>query len=205
MLVFGLFDEPVPEHWAYYVHCEDLQAADLVQNYFFSEHTVTGGKELEDREREGYRGGAAVTKKWKKEKRGTVIDSCLAPCLLRLFPPSTAIISKRTSPSAWQQLRHPSPLEDAIPFGRRWIGVPSPCMRSPWTESLQMGHQEGNRLHVNTSLYLGRSPSFCTFSLNHFEWKNVWLCLSFTGSQPCSVNILKQRSHRLFVTVCFSS
>lgn len=87
------------------------------------------------------------------KKRGTLIDSCLAWCLLRLFPPSTAIINRRTSPSPWQGLCHPSPLEDAIPFGRRWIGVLLPRMRSLWTESLQREHSGVNRLYVNNSIF----------------------------------------------------
>lgn len=90
--------------------------------------------------------------KW-KWRRGTLIDSCLAWCLLRLFPPSTAIINRRTSPSPWQGLCHPSPLEDAIPFGRRWIGVPLLRMRSVWTESLQREHSGVNRLNVNNSIF----------------------------------------------------
>lgn len=81
-----------------------------------------------------------------------MIDSCLAWCLLRLFPPSTAIINRRTSPSPWQGLCHPSPLEDAFPFGRRWIGVPLLRMRSLWTESLQREHSGVNRLNVNNSI-----------------------------------------------------
>lgn len=117
----------------------------------FVECAHRGGEESRWRkERRAERRGSG-NQKWKK-RRGTLIDSCLAWCLLRLFPPSTAIISRRTSPSPWQGLCHPSPLEDAIPFGRRWIGVPSPRMRSLWTESLQREHSGVNRLYVNTSI-----------------------------------------------------
>lgn len=102
--------------------------------------------------------------KW-KNRRGAMIDSCLACCPLRLFPPSTAIINRRSSPSPWQRLCHPSPLEDAIPFGRRWIGVPLPCMRSLCTESLQREHSGVNRLNVNNSIISNlcrkRKKKFC--------------------------------------------
>lgn len=96
--------------------------------------------------------GSSSSRKW-KWRRGALIDSCLARCLLRLFPPSTAIINRRTSPLPWQGLCHPSPLEDAIPFGRRWIGVPLLPMRSVWTESLQREHSGVNRLNVNNSIF----------------------------------------------------
>lgn len=122
----------------------------FVQSYFSRNILWPKETEMENRERHIERRGSS-NQEWKK-RRGTLIDSCLAWCLLRLFPPPTAIISRRTSPSPWQRLCHPSPLEDAIPFGRRWIGVPSPCMRSLWTESLQMGHSGVNRLSVNTNI-----------------------------------------------------
>ena len=135
------------EHHAHYVHCEDLQAGGFTQSFLECAHCEG---EMEERETHSEEGQCS-NQKWKK-RRGTLIDSCLAWCLLRLFPPSTAIISRRTSPSPWQRLCHPSPLEDAIPFGRRWIGVPSPRMRSLWTESLQREHSGVNRLYVNTSI-----------------------------------------------------
>lgn len=121
--------------------------------------------------------------KW-KNRRGPVIDSCLACCPLRLFPPSTAIINRRSSPSPWQRLCHPSPLEDAIPFGRRWIGVPLPCMRSLCTESLQGEHSGENSLNVNNSIIsisvkkkekkfcLGLQREISTFILN--SWNYLW-------------------------------
>ncbi len=137
------------EHHAHYVHCEDLQAGDLNQSCLECAH-CEGEESRWKKERHIERRGNS-NQKWKK-RRGTLIDSCLAWCLLRLFPPSTAIISRRTSPSPWQGLCHPSPLEDAIPFGRRWIGVPSPRMRSLWTESLQREHSGVNRLYVNTDI-----------------------------------------------------
>lgn len=125
----------------------DLQAGDLNQSFLECAHCEGEGSRWKTYSEEGQ----CSNQKWKK-RRGTLIDSCLAWCLLRLFPPSTAIISRRTSPSPWQGLCHPSPLEDAIPFGRRWIGVPSPRMRSVWTESLQREHSGVNRLYVNTSI-----------------------------------------------------
>lgn len=119
---------------------------------FWSGHTVkerSGNGRREGAQRESW---GCSNHKW-KWRRGTLIDSCLAWCLLRLFPPSTAIINRRTSPSPWQGLCHPSPLEDAIPFGRRWIGVPLLRMRSVWTESLQREHSGVNRLNVNNSIF----------------------------------------------------
>lgn len=146
MFVCGSFDRSLSEHLVRCVRCVDLKAGNLVQNLL---HTV------KERNRDGAQTEWHVERrgrnnqKWEK-RRGAVIDSCLAWCLLRLFPPPTAIISRRTSPSPWQRLCHPSPLEDAIPFGRRWIGVPSPRMRSLWTESLQRERSGVNRLYVNT-------------------------------------------------------
>ncbi len=137
------------------------------------------GVEMEERETHREEGQCS-DQKW-KARRGTLIDSCLAWCLLRLFPPSTAIISRRTSPSPWQSLCHPSPLEDAIPFGRRWIGVPSPCMRSLWTESLQREHSGVNRLYVNTSISdisaknMPPHSNFWTSNSWVSNWSYMWL------------------------------
>lgn len=109
-------DRSLSEHHAHYVHREDPQAGDVNQS-FLECAQCEGEEQRWEKERRIERRGSG-NQKWKK-RRGTLIDSCLAWCLLRLFPPSTAIISRRTSPSPWQGLCHPSPLEDAIPFGRR--------------------------------------------------------------------------------------
>lgn len=175
MFVFGSPEESLTEQ----VHHEDLQAVDLVQTYLSLLLTGIWGKpRWKTRERETCsKEGRWQLKSGEKKRSGAVIDSCLAHCLLRLFPPSTAIISRRTTPSPWQQLCHPSPLEDAIPFGRRWIGVPSPCMRSLRTESLQRGHRGVNRFCVNTSI------SRNTTSLSILLPVSVWLLTSFIVAQ----------------------
>lgn len=140
-------DQSLSEHHAHYVRCKDLQAGDLNQSFVLYAHCE--GEELRWNKGRQIERRASSDQKWKK-RRGTLIDSCLAWCLPRLFPPSSAIISRRTSPSPWQRLCHPSPLEDAIPFGRRWIGVPSPHMRSLWIERTQWCTV--NRLYINTSI-----------------------------------------------------
>lgn len=99
MFIDGCLDQSVSGHRAHYVHCEDLQAGDLNQS--FVQRARCGGKESRwNKVRQIERRGSS-DQKWKK-RRGTLIDSCLAWCLPRLFPPSSAIISRRTSPSPWQ-------------------------------------------------------------------------------------------------------
>lgn len=163
------------EHRAHYVPCEDLQTGSVNRSFPECAHC----EEEESRwEKEGDTlGWGRVATESGKKRRGTLIDSCLAWCLLRLFPPSTAIISWRTSPSPWQGTSHPSPLEDAIPFGRRWIGVPSPRMRSVWTEFLQGEHSGINRLYVNTSITdmsVENTPPHSNYWLSHW-WVSNWL------------------------------
>lgn len=142
-------DQSLLEHHAHYVHREVLQAGDLNQSFLECAHCE--GEGLRWKKKRHIESRGCSNHKWEK-RRGTLIDSCLAWCLLRLFPPSTAIINRRTSPSPWQGLCHPSPLEDAIPFGRRWIGVPLLRMRPLWTESLQREHSGVNRHNVNNSI-----------------------------------------------------